>query len=113
MHQNARDDAVADARPIWPLRPRNRDNDRHQPDHQSHPDREIGQRLGIVQHVFGADKAGTPEHDKNRRRRARGKFFKVLMHLPPSVPDRMLGGNDHLCRSPSRSATRSNDSRAR
>ena len=42
MHQNARDNTVANARPIWPWRPRNRDNDRHQPDHQSHPDREIG-----------------------------------------------------------------------
>jgi len=38
--------------------------------------------LGEDQHqVFGADKAGTPEHDKNRRRRPRGKNFKVLAHL--------------------------------
>src|SRR6266481_2931952 len=101
VHQNAGDNTVANARPIWPFRPRNRDDDRHQPDHQSHPDREIGQRLGVVQHVFGADKAGTPEHDKNRRRRARGNPFKVLMHLPPSVPDRMLGGNDN-CAGPAR-----------
>ena len=27
--------------------------------------------------VFGGDEAGAPEHDKNRRRRARGQFFKV------------------------------------
>src|SRR6266481_2004896 len=101
VHQNAGDNTVANARPIWPFRPHNRDDDRHQPDHQSHPNREIGQRLGVVQHVFGADKTGTPEHDKNRRRRARGNLFKVLTHLPPSLPDRMLGGNDN-CAGPAR-----------
>ncbi len=51
------------------------------PTTSSHADREIGQRLGAVQHVFGGDKAGAPEHDKNRRRRARGKVFKVFFHL--------------------------------
>src|SRR5882757_4338634 len=97
MHQNARDNTVANARPIWPWRPRNRDNDRHQPDHQSHPDREIGKRLGVVQHIFGADKAGTPEHDKNRRRRARGQFFEVSVHLQLCLPEHMLSGNRESC----------------
>ena len=69
--------------PIRPFRPRDRDDDRHQPDHQGHADGEIGQRLGVVQHVFGADKAGAPEHDENRRRRARGKIFEIMIHLQP------------------------------
>jgi hypothetical protein len=46
-----------------------------------HPDRETGQRVGIVHHVFGGDKTGTPQHDKYRRRRAFGKIFKVTVHL--------------------------------
>jgi hypothetical protein len=49
-----------------------------------------------VQHVFGADKAGTPEHDEKRRRRARGKFRNVTIHLPTRVPDHMLCGNDEM-----------------
>jgi hypothetical protein len=60
---------------------------------------------------LGAEKTGTPEDDKTRRRRARGKIFKVSMHLPPSVPDRMLGGNDNLCGHRSRSTLRSTRSR--
>ncbi len=77
VHQEAGDDAVADARAIRPWRPRDRDDDRHQRHHQRHADGEIGQRLGVAQHVFGADEAGAPEHDENRRRRARGEIFKV------------------------------------
>jgi hypothetical protein len=36
-----------------------------------------------VHDVFGGDETGTPEHDENRRRRARGKILKVMIHLPP------------------------------
>ncbi len=82
VHQKTRNHAVGDADPVRPFRPRDRGDHRHQADHQRHADGEIGQRLGIVDDVFGADEAGTPEHDKNRRRRARGKFFNVLIHVP-------------------------------
>ena len=75
MHQNGRDDAVGYADTVRPSRPGNRDNNCHQSDHQHHADREIGQRFRVVQDVFGGDEAGTPEHDKNRRRRARGKML--------------------------------------
>jgi hypothetical protein len=74
MHQNARDDAVGYAGTVRPSRPSDRDDNSHQPNHERHADREIGQRFGIVQDIFSGDKAGTPEHDKNRRRRARGKM---------------------------------------
>ena len=64
------------------------------PTTQRHADCKIGQRLGAVQHVLGADKSGAPEHDENRRRRARGNFFEVAGHLPPLLPDHMLCGKD-------------------
>ena len=83
VHQKPGDDAVGDADPVGPFRPRDRGDHRHQADHQRHADSEIGQRLGIVHDVFGGDETGTPEHDKNRRRRARGKIFNVMIHLPP------------------------------
>jgi hypothetical protein len=51
--------------------PRNRDDHSHQEHHKRHADREIGQRIGIVHHVFGGDEAGAPQHDENRRHRAR------------------------------------------
>jgi len=75
MHQNARNDAVANADTIRPFRPCDCDDNGHQPNHHRHADCEIGQRLGVVQDVFGSNKAGAPEHDKNRRRRARRKFL--------------------------------------
>jgi hypothetical protein len=80
VDQNAGDRAVHDADTVRPARPRDHDDDRHQPHHAGHADREIGQRLGAVEHVFGADEAGAPQHDKDRRRRARGKFFEVAGH---------------------------------
>jgi len=87
------DNAVCDADAIRPLRPRDRGDDRHQSHHEGHADREVGQRLGAVQHIFGGDKAGTPEHDENRRRAARAaRFRNVTIHLPTRVPDRMLCG---------------------
>jgi hypothetical protein len=42
VHQNAGNDTVDNADAIRPLRPRDRDNDRHQNDHHRHADREIG-----------------------------------------------------------------------
>ena len=93
VHQNSRDNAVGDARPIRPWRPRDRNDDCHQHNHHGHADGEIGQRLGVAQHVFGGDKAGAPEHDKNRRRRARGQFFKVFAHLRLCLPEHMLSRN--------------------
>ena len=81
VHQNAGDGAVGDADTIRPFRPRDRHDDRHQPHHDRHADREIGQRLGVVEHVFGADEAGAPEHDEHRRRRARGRFFRVMQFI--------------------------------
>jgi hypothetical protein len=75
VHQNSGNDAVGNADAIRPFRPSDGGNHRHQSDHHRHADREIGQRLGAGQHVFGSDEAGTPEHDKDRRRRARGKIL--------------------------------------
>jgi len=83
MHQKAGNHAVAYTGAARPSRPCDGDDDRHQRDHHGHADREIGQRLGISQHIFGGDKAGAPEHHKDRRRRARGKIFKALIHRPP------------------------------
>jgi hypothetical protein len=83
MHQKSRDRAVGDAYAIRPLRPRDRDNNGHQRHHHGHANREIAQRLGVIQRVFGGNKTGTPEHDKNRRRRARGKILEIMIHLPP------------------------------
>ena len=83
VHQKTRDDAVANARPVRPFRARDRGDDCHQYDHQGHADCEIGEGLGIVQHIFGADKAGAPEHDENRRRRARSKILEIMTHLQP------------------------------
>src|ERR1700722_17106086 len=99
MHQQPCDDAVSNPGAIRPLRPCDRDDDSHQSHHHGHPDRQIGQRLGAAQRVFGGDKAGTPQHDKNRRRRARGKTLKITIHLPPLMPDHMLCGNDRSRRS--------------
>jgi len=81
VHQNTRHRAMGDADAIGPSRPRDHDNYRHQGDHQRHPDREIGQGVGIVHDVFRGDEAGAPQHDENRRRRARGKLFKITIHL--------------------------------
>jgi hypothetical protein len=75
MHQDARDHAVDYAHTIRPSRPSDRDDNGHQPNHYRHADRQIDQRFRILQDVFGSNKAGTPEHDKNRRRRARGKIL--------------------------------------
>jgi hypothetical protein len=94
MHQNAGDGAVRNADAIRPAWPRDRHDNRHQSHDAGHADREIGQRLGAVQHVFGADEAGAPEHDKDRRRRARGNFFEVASHLPPLLPDHVPCGKD-------------------
>ena len=75
VYQNARDRTMYDADPVGPLRSRDPGDDRHQADHQRHADGEIGQRIGIMYDIFGGDESGTPEHDKNRRRRARGKIL--------------------------------------
>jgi len=75
MHQDARDDAVGNANTVRPFRPCDRDDNGHQPNHHRHADCKIGQRFRIMQDVFGGNKAGTPEHDKDRRRRARGKML--------------------------------------
>jgi len=72
---------------LWPMPTRSghrgRNDDRHQSHHARHANGEIGERLGIVQHIFGTDEAGTPEHDENRRRRTRGSFLEVLVHCGP------------------------------
>ena len=81
MHQNACDNAVGNANAIRPFRSRNCGDHGHQPDHQCHPDREVSQRVGVVHDVFGSDETGTPKQNKDRRRRARGKTVKVMIHL--------------------------------
>jgi hypothetical protein len=43
-----------------PFRPRQRDDDTEDYDHPEHAEREIGQRLGVSEAEFGADKAGRP-----------------------------------------------------
>jgi len=83
MHEQARHDAVADAGPIRPWRPRRDHDDRHQADHDGHADRKVGQRLRAVQDVLGCDNAGAPKQDKDRRGRARGKSVKGIIHLKP------------------------------
>jgi hypothetical protein len=72
------------------------DNDSHDRHRQRHPNRQIGQRLGAPEHVFGADESSAPQHDENHRRRARRKSLKITIHLLPSVPDHMLSGNYEL-----------------
>ena len=93
VDQNACDDAMGNSDAVRPFRSRYCGDDCHEPHDQRHADREIGQRIGIVHDVFGGDKAGTPEHDKNRWRRARGQSVKFMIHLLLSLPDRMLCGN--------------------
>jgi hypothetical protein len=75
VHQDARDHAVGHAHTVRPSRPSDCDDNGHQPNHHRHADCKIGQRFRIVQDVFGSNKAGTPEHDKDHRRRPRGKFL--------------------------------------
>jgi hypothetical protein len=94
MHQNARDDAVPDLGAIRPERPDDGANDRHQHHDKRHADRQVGQGIGVVDNIFGADEAGAPQQDENRRRRAGGEFVKVRGHLPPLLPDHMLCGKN-------------------
>jgi hypothetical protein len=86
---------------LWPMPvrsghfgARDRNDDRHQAHHERHADREVREGLRIPQHIFGADESSAPEHDENRRRRARGNFFEVAGHLEPLLPDRMLCGKN-------------------
>ena len=44
-----------------------------------HTHREISERLGPIQHIFGADKAGAPKHHKDRRRSATGHRFECAL----------------------------------
>ena len=60
VHHEPGRHAVAEACGIRPFGPRQRDHDAEDNEHPEHAEREIGQRLGISQAEFGADKAGRP-----------------------------------------------------
>ena len=94
MHQNAGDGAVPDLDAVRPCRPGDGADDGHQANHNRHADRQIGQGIGIVDDILGADEASAPQQDENRRRRAGGEFVKIFCHLPSLLPDHMLCGKN-------------------
>ena len=81
VHEDSCDHAVCYAGTARPLRPGKGDDERHKAHHDRHSDSEVSQRFGVAQDVFGPNKAGTPEHDENDRRRARGQIFEPVAHL--------------------------------
>ncbi len=86
VDEDAGNGAVRDADTVRPFRSRNRRDDRHQADHDRHADGEIGQGIGVVDDVFGADESGAPEHDEQDRRGACGQGFLIMVHCRPHCP---------------------------
>jgi|GEM_PF-2219496 len=103
VHQNAGHRAVEDLGAVQPFRPRDRGDHRHHDHHERHADRQIGQRFGAAEGVFGADEAGAPQHHKDRRGETSGRFLVALVHCRPSLPeDRAVGNREfrnHAARS--------------
>ena len=57
VHHEPGGDAVAEAERARPLRPRQRNDDAEEQDDPEHPQRQVGQRLGIGEAELGADEA--------------------------------------------------------
>ncbi len=88
VHEDAGNRAVKHAGAVRPFRPRDRNDDPHQQNHDRHADREIAEGIGVVDDVFGGDEARAPEHDKHRGRRTRGEFLRFIFHCRPDCPNR-------------------------
>jgi hypothetical protein len=57
VHHEPGGNAVAEAERARPLRPRQRNDDAEEQDDPEHPQRQVGQRLGIGEAELGADEA--------------------------------------------------------
>jgi hypothetical protein len=77
VDQQAGDDAMPGLRQGRPWHPRDPDNQAMEDNHEAHPGRQEGERLGIGHAVFGADKAGAPQENKQHWRRGHGGVTQI------------------------------------